>query len=75
MHPLTEWIEEALRDARAALRAHETLDDDLREAASSLEDALSDARRVLGGSHPKTVEIGRTLKKARAVLRAHGAQV
>ena len=43
--------------------------DDLREAASTLEDADRIARRVLGGAHPTTVEIGKSLRTARGVLR------
>ena len=42
--------------------------DDLREAVTTLEDIERIARRVLGGAHPVTVEIGRTLQKSRAAL-------
>ena len=48
-------------DANAAL-------DDVREAVTTLEDAERIARRVFGGAHPMTVDIGRTLQNARAAL-------
>ena len=41
---------------------------DLREALTSLVETERIARRVLGGAHPVTVEIGRTLQKSRAAL-------
>ena len=44
--------------------------DDLREAVTTLEDAGRTARRVLGGSHPTTVQIELSLRDARAALRA-----
>jgi len=44
--------------------------DDLREAATTLEDTLRIARRVLGGAHPITTEIESDLQDARAALRA-----
>ena len=44
--------------------------DDLHEAATTLEDTASTARRVLGGPHPLTVKIGRDLQDARATLAA-----
>ena len=44
--------------------------DDLHEAVTTLEDAERIARRVLGGAHPTTVDIGTTLRDARATLRA-----
>ena len=50
------------RDAGATL-------DDLREAVTTLQDAERTARRVLGGRHPSTVEIGQSLQIARAFLR------
>ena len=43
--------------------------DDLREAVATLEDIERTARRVLGGRHPNTVDIGQSLQIARAVLR------
>ena len=43
--------------------------DDLREAVTTLEDAERLARRVLGGAHPTTVDIGTILRDARATLR------
>ena len=42
--------------------------DDLREAVTTLEDVGRVARRVFGGAHPMTVDIGRTLQNARAAL-------
>ena len=47
--------------------------DDLREAATTLEDTERIARRVLGGEHPTTVGIEDTLQDARAALRAREA--
>ena len=44
--------------------------DDLREAATMLEDTERTARRVLGGANPTTADIERELKKSRAKLRA-----
>ena len=44
--------------------------DDLREAATTLEEAERVARRVLGASHPVTLAIGNHLRNARAALRA-----
>ena len=44
--------------------------DDLREAATTLEDAERIARRVFGGANPITTGIERSLRKARAALRA-----
>jgi len=49
------------------LDANATLDD-VREAVTTLEDAERIARRVFGGAHPMTVDIGRTLQNARAAL-------
>ena len=43
--------------------------DDLREAATTLEDAERIARRVFGGTNPITTGIERSLRKARAALR------
>jgi hypothetical protein len=45
--------------------------DDIREGASTLEDAARIARRVLGGTHPTTAGIERALREARAALHAH----
>ena len=47
-----------------------TTRDDLREAATTLEDAERIARRVFGGTNPITTGIERSLRKARAALRA-----
>ena len=44
--------------------------DDLREAATTLEEAGRTARRVLGGAHPVTTEIEGELRDARTTLRA-----
>ena len=44
--------------------------DDLREAATTLEEAERVARRVLGASHPVTLAIGNHLRNARAALHA-----
>ena len=44
--------------------------DDLREAATTLEEAERTARRVLGGAHPVAGEIEENLLLARAALRA-----
>ena len=44
--------------------------DGLREAVTTLEEASRIARRVLGGSHPKTAGIEEALRHARAALRA-----
>ena len=51
------------RDAGATL-------DDLREAATTLEDVERIARRVFGGAHPLTTGIGKSLQTALAALRA-----
>jgi len=42
--------------------------DDLREAVTTLEDTVRTARRVLDGSHPMVVGIGRELERSRAAL-------
>mgnify|MGYP001192087613 CR=1 FL=1 len=44
--------------------------DDLREAATTLEDTARIAQRVLGGAHPVTSSIVDELRHARIVLRA-----
>ena len=44
--------------------------DDLREAVTTLEDAERTMRRVFGGAHPTTVDIGECLQESRAALRA-----
>ena len=44
--------------------------DDLREAATTLEDTERTVRRVFGCEHPFTVEIGTSLRNSRTVLRA-----
>ncbi len=47
--------------------------DDLREAVTTLEDTDRTARRVLGGAHPRTVNIERALQNVRAALAAREA--
>ena len=47
--------------------------DDLREAATTLEDAERIARRVLGGAHPIVGEYELTLRRSRAALAAREA--
>ena len=47
--------------------------DDLRAAATTLEDTGRIARRVLGGAHPTTTGIEDHLRVARAILRAREA--
>ena len=44
--------------------------DDIREAVETLEEIVRTTRRVLGGSHPVTEDIGRCVRHSRAVLRA-----
>jgi len=44
--------------------------DDLREAVATYEEIERTARRVLGGAHPLTVDIGRGLQYARSALAA-----
>ena len=46
--------------------------DDLREAATTLEEMERTARRVFGGAHPLTVDIEDNLRMARAELREAG---
>ena len=46
--------------------------EDLREAATTIEEIERTARRVFGGSHPLTVEIERYLHNSRARFRAAG---
>jgi len=60
------------QDAALRLRRIGTDDDaaldDLREAVKTLEDIEPIARRVLGGAHPLTVQIGEHLRESRAAL-------
>ena len=44
--------------------------DDLREAVNTLEGTERTARRVMGGTHPLTMQIEQSLRNARAALRA-----
>ena len=48
--------------------------DELREAATTLEDSKRIAQRVFGGVHPITVKIESLLRDARAALRARETQ-
>ena len=45
---------------------------DLREAVTTLEDTERIARRVLGGAHPLTMDMGGELQDARDALYARG---
>ncbi len=56
--------------AIALYRDDGTTLDDLREAVDTLEDTDRIARRVLGGEHPLTADVGVTLRDARALLSA-----
>ena len=56
--------------ARALLEDDRASVDDLREAATRLEELERTARRVLGASHPIAVLIGRDLKKSRLAHKA-----
>ena len=47
--------------------------DDLREAATTLEETERTARRVFGGAHPTAAGVEMCLREARAALRAHEA--
>ena len=47
--------------------------DDLREAATTLEDTVQIARRVFGGAHPTTEEMEVAVRDARTILRAREA--
>ena len=44
--------------------------DDLREAVTTFEDTARIARRVMGGTHPLTVDIEGRLRDARAAIHA-----
>ena len=44
--------------------------DDVREAVTTLEDDARVTRRVFGGTHPLTDEVGGVLLRARAILDA-----
>ena len=59
--------------ARALYKDPDATLDDLHEAVTTLEDSERIARRVLGGSHPRTTGTERQLRYARATLRAHAA--
>ena len=56
--------------ARALFEDADATLEDLREAVTTLVEAERAACRVLGGTHPIVVGIGRTLRNARAMLRA-----
>ena len=47
--------------------------DELREAATTLEETERTARRIMGGAHPLVARIQYHLRKARAALRAREA--
>ena len=49
--------------------------DDLREAVTTLEETARTARRVLGSTHPITMEIEADLQAARAAVRAREGAV
>ena len=74
-HPLARKIETDLQTARATLAGSLCKDgatlDDLREAATMLEETERTARRVLGGAHPTVAQIEESLRNARAALRAN----
>ena len=57
--------------AQAIYRDEGATLDDLREAVTALEDAGRIARRVFGGTHPLTVDIGHDFRDAQAALRAN----
>ena len=56
--------------ARALYQDNDATLNDLREVVTMLEDVERIARRVLGGSHPRTRGIGEDLRNARAALAA-----
>ena len=56
--------------ARALYKDDGATLDDLREAATTLEETERIARRVMGGLHPTTTGIENALRVTRAVLRA-----
>ena len=57
------YAEALYKDASSTL-------DDLREAATTLEETTRAARLVLGGAHPLTTDIECVLRSVRAALRA-----
>ena len=57
--------------AQAIYRDEGATLDDLREAVTALEEIERITRRVFGGTHPLTVDIGRDLRDARVALRAN----
>ena len=63
----------AFHYSRALYEDPEATLDDLREAVAMLEETAQTARRVLGGTHPITVDIKDDLQNARAALRAREA--
>ena len=60
----SNYAEALCRDDGATLN-------DLREAVTTLEETERTMRRVFGGAHPTTVDIGECLQESRATLRAH----
>ena len=61
--------------ARALCKDPSATPDDLREAVTTLEETERTARRVLGGAHPTTMDIGGRLRESRAVLAAREGNV
>ena len=64
-----------VNDAMALSMDPDATLDDLREAATTLEDTERTARRVLGGAHRFTVEVEHNLGDVRAALRAREGAV
>ena len=61
--------------AQALYKIDDATLDNLREAVTTLEDTERTARRVLGGAHPRAVDIEADLREARAALAAREAPV
>ena len=66
-HDAPRCVRCKLRYCNATSDPDATLDD-VRESVETLEDAERIARRVLGGAHPITKEMGNDLGTTRAVL-------
>ena len=60
---ILNYAQSLYKDASATLN-------DLREAESTLKDAVRLARRVLGSTHPTVVQMENSLQNARAILGA-----
>ena len=65
-----QTIKMTWRSAEALYEDADASLEDMREVATTLEETERTARRVLGGSHPIIVDIGRDLRAARALLHA-----